>query len=251
VTIPLQTKIIYGPLKSRRFGNSLGINLLPSDQKVCNFDCVYCQYDRSALATHTVFPELNEIEAEASLFMSDAVKQGVTLDWITIAGNGEPTLHPQFEEVVKRLLALRDRLLPGVPVGILSNASTCHRPEIRRTLALLDGRFMKLDAGSPSVFASVNRPSGPERWGGTVAGLRALERTVLQSLFFDGTEHNVEPAQIDDWVDIVGYIRPESVQVYTIDRPTRLHGLQAVPTEKLQRIAAQLTTQTGIPADIY
>ena len=251
MTIPLQKDIIYGPLKSRRFGTSLGVNLLPKNKKICNFNCVYCQYSQSRLTKNAVFPTVQEIEEEMTQFALKAKKQGRAIDWITIAGNGEPTLHPKFPEVVKRLLSVRDAFLPGVPVGILSNSSTCHRLEIRQALARLDGRFMKLDAGSPAVFKNINRPLGFAEWGEVASGLRELKNIVLQSLFFEGDERNIAPSQVGDWINAVGRIQPKSVQIYTIDRPTQLEGLRPVSKDSLQRIASDMTRQTGVPGDVY
>src|SRR3989338_1461915 len=147
MTIPLQSSVVYGPIDSRRFGKSLGINLLPSDQKICSFDCLYCQYGETAINKLGSFPDLGHIheEVQERLIKSKENKEG--LSWIMIAGNGEPTLHPQFHEAVKLLLSLREAYAPAVPIGILSNSSTCHRPDIQDSLLKLDGRFMKLDAG--------------------------------------------------------------------------------------------------------
>ena len=136
------------------------------------------------------------------------------------------------------LLGSRDQWMPDVPVGILSNSSTCHLPSVRAALSRLDGRYMKLDAG--------NLP--PER---VLEGLRSLKNTVLQSLFFDGAVRNTSPSQIGEWIDAVARIRPHSVQVYTIDRPTRREGLCRVPTETLNRIAEDLFTATQVPAETY
>lgn len=251
MTIPLQTEIVYGPLKSRRFGTSLGVNLLLKDKKICNFNCVYCQYGQSRPTKNAAFPTVQDIKAETTLFLNDAKNHNRAIDWIMIAGNGEPTLHPAFPEAVKCLLSLRDELLPGVPVGILSNSSTCCRPEVRLALARLDGRFMKLDAGSPPVFKDVNRPSRATGWDEVVAGLRDLKNIVLQSLFFEGAARNIAPSQVSDWIGAVGHIQPKSVQIYTIDRPTRLEGVRRVSKETLRRIAGELTAQTGVHGDVY
>ena len=185
-----------------------------------------------------MFPTLQEIENETVRFVTKAVKRKQRIDWITIAGNGEPTLHPKFPEVIRRLLSVRDKLLPGVPVGILSNSSTCHRPEIRQALARLDGRFMKLDAGYPAQKKMIE-------------SLRGMKDIVLQSLFFEGHERNTDPAQIRGWIRRVNRIQPKSVQIYTIDRPTRLEGLRRVSKKTLKNIAGQLDRQTGVPGQVY
>lgn len=249
--IPLQSGVVYGPLVSRRFGKSLGVNLLPTDQKVCNFDCVYCQYGESGLNAPAVFPGIDEIEAGLDAYLNSAPDAPSKTDWIMIAGNGEPTLHPRFPEIVGRLISWRDRHLARVPVGILSNASTCHEPEIFEALSKLDGKFMKLDAGDIQAFQEVNKPSGAVRWADTIAGLYRLKNTILQSLFFTGDRQNTSDPLVDGWVNAVGYIRPQSVQIYTLDRPPRQEGLRPAPLETLNRISRRLTAKTGIPGVVF
>ena len=249
--IPLQEGVVYGPLVSRRFGKSLGINLLPSDQKVCNFDCVYCQYGESRLKKPALFPSIGEIETALSVFLNGANALPSEVNWIMIAGNGEPTLHPEFQEVVDCLISWRDQYLSGAPIGILSNSSTCHQPVINGALSRLDGRFMKLDAGDICAFQEINKPSGAVQWTDMIAGLYRLKNTVLQSLFFAGDRQNISKPLVDDWIAAVRYIQPRSVQIYTLDRPPREKGLQPVPKEILDQISQRLTMQTGIEGIVF
>jgi wyosine [tRNA(Phe)-imidazoG37] synthetase (radical SAM superfamily) len=250
MTIPLQRSIVYGPIKSRRFGNSLGINLLPTEEKICTFDCFYCQYGETAKGP-AVFPTLEVIDREIDAVFSDTRDQNMRMDWITIAGNGEPTLHPDFTRVVDRVLQYRDQYLYKVPVGILSNSSTCFRPEIRSALLKLDGRFMKLDAGNLELFNQVNRPVSLEDWNRILRGLRDLKNCVLQSMFIRGRIDNTRPKDVEDWVQRVETIRPQAVQIYTTARSTRDTGILPVPRERLEEIAGALRDQTNIPAEIY
>ena len=173
------------------------------------------------------------------------------MDWITIAGNGEPTMHPQFAKAVDMVIKFRDRYLYKVPVGILSNSSTCYRPEIRAVLLKLDGRFMKLDAGNLEIFNQINRPIPLEGWERMVRGLRDLKSCVLQSMFIMGRVDNTKPKDIDDWIRQVDMIRPEAVQVYTTQRSTRDTCILPAPREKLKEIAARLLQKTKIPAEVY
>lgn len=251
MSIPLQSEIVYGPLQSRRFGTSLGINLLPKDQKICNFNCVYCQYGRSRLTESAVFPTIQEIEAEVASFLNNAKNHNRAIDWIMIAGNGEPTLYPYFSTVVDSLIVLRNRVFPDLPIGILSNSSTCYQPEIQEALSKLDGRFMKLDAGQKSAFLEINSPSGAARWEEIITGLYRLRNLVLQSLFFTGEKQNISDDLVDDWIIAVSYIRPSSVQIYTIDRPPREENLLPVSRKILDSISSRLFEKTGIQGLVF
>jgi len=138
-----------------------------------------------------------------------------------------------------------------VPIGILSNASTCDQPRIRESLLKLDGRFMKLDAGSSATFAALNRPSGSGAWDRIVHGLSQLPRIVLQSMFVTGRVDNTSDKEIEEWIKVVHTIKPEAVQVYTIQRKPEHPDILPVTKEKLQMIACRLTNETHIPAMVY
>ncbi|MBI3315980.1 MAG: radical SAM protein, partial [Candidatus Omnitrophica bacterium] len=195
--IPLQSGVIYGPIESRRFGKSLGVNFLPTDRKVCNFNCVYCQYGFSEPSPQADWPTVDEIYEASEDFFQRAKEDNASFDWVMIAGNGEPTLYPDFLAAVDRLLGLRDEFFPRLPVGILSNASTCHRPAGREGLRKLDGCFMKLDAGDSRIFKRLNQPVGNTSLAFMLEGLRGLEKITLQSLFVMGKVDNTAPAAVE------------------------------------------------------
>ena len=251
MTIPLQSSIIYGPLDSRRFGKSLGINLLPVEGKLCSFDCIYCQYGKTDADASLSFPKAEEIKEAAEVYFQEAVVKNTRIDWIMLSGNGEPTLHPDFHRVILILTELRDSFLPGIPIGILSNSSTCHRTDIRDSLSKLDGRFMKLDAGNTECLKAVNRPLLESYWKEVMGGLYHLPRIVLQSMFVTGVFDNAVDAAVDEWIEVVRYIRPEAVQVYTTERPTAHEGVLPVSIERLEAIANSLTAKTRIAAMVY
>ena len=251
----LQDNLIYGPITSRRFGTSLGINLLPAEVKLCTFDCGYCQYEGGLSARPVAFPDLKQIRSELSGYLSALGRgKGGHIDWIMIAGNGEPTLHPQFPQAVAAVLEARDRWLPAVPVGILSNSSTCARPETRRALALLNDRFMKLDAGSDELFQRINRPSGSQRIGSIVKDLCALAKQceiVIQSMFVEGAVSNTGDEAVSDWIAALRVMMPASVHLYSLDRQPQDPGIRTVPAEKLNAIAARLRAVSEIPTTVY
>ena len=255
--IPLQDAVVYGPIQSRRFGHSLGINVLPLTRKVCSSNCVYCQYGW----TEPARPERGEpveglkralqLLAEIEAAFQRHVELATPVDCLTIAGNGEPTLHPDLEALILGLLRLRDRYFPGVPVGILSDATQLMRPSVRRALVRLELRCMKFDAADETMWRRLNLPLVPVAFDAMVAALADLPDTVLQSMFVQGACDNTEEAHLARWIEAVGRIRPRAVQVYTVDRPTAAEGILPVPREQLQVIADRLTAATGIPADVF
>ena len=250
--ISLQDSIVYGPVRSRRLGNSLGINLLPLSEKLCSSNCVYCQYgwtksEKTAEPIKRAAELLTLIEREFQAFR----EHGTPIDCITLAGNGEPTLHPDLPEVVAGLSRLRDHYFPSAKLGILSDATQIHRPAIRSALQALDVRYMKLDAGDEATWRRINDPLGKADWQTMIDGLMGLPDIVLQSMFVQGSCDNTDAPHIGRWVALVGRIRPASVQVYTVDRAPADAGIAKVPAERLEAIAQQLTAHTGIPAEVF
>ena len=251
-TIPLQDSTVDGPVRSRRLGHSLGINILPVSRKVCSSNCVYCQYGwtlpgRSEEPLKRA-PELLREMDEAFAHHADA---GTPVDCISLAGNGEPTLHPDLEEIVAGLHTLRDRYFPRAAVGILTDATQITRPRVRRALERLDVRYMKFDAADEATWKRINLPLGEVSFQAMVEALKAMPDIMLQSMFIQGSYDNTDEAHLQMWVDAVAAIKPLSVQVYTVDRGTAAPGIREVPRETLQKIADRLTAATGIPADVY
>jgi wyosine [tRNA(Phe)-imidazoG37] synthetase (radical SAM superfamily) len=254
---PLQSGTVYGPIHSRRFGHSLGINPLPVSYKFCDFDCVYCQYGwtprpgSEAKKTNERLKSASVLlsEIETSFLKMQAKKTPV--DVITIAGNGEPTLHPEFLTLARGLKALRDKHFPDVRIGILSDSSQAHRPEIKEALELLDDRCMKLDAGDLETIQEVNRPVGGFDLKRTIDALCALGKITIQALFVEGSYVNTREEQISNWVSAVARVAPASVQVYTVDRPPAASGIQAVPLDRLRTIAAACERKTGIRSEVF
>lgn len=251
--IPLQSGIIYGPIRSRRLGNSLGINPLPTSYKLCSSNCVYCQYGWTTNENPTgeQLPALKEILAAAEASFAQARASGERMDWITLAGNGEPTLHPQLEAMVEELRRLRGTYLPAAKLGILSDSTTVHRAPVRRALEALDERFMKLDVGTPEAFARINQPMGRVDWERMIDGLSTLKEPTLQSMFIAGTVDNTRPEEVEAWIAVVARIRPKAVQVYTIDRPPADSGLRQVTPARLQEIGRLCAARTHIPVQVY
>ncbi len=250
--IPLQDTTVYGPIHSRRLGHSLGINVLPVSRKVCSSNCVYCQYGWTLPGSSTEpLKRAPELLAEVSESFRRYAEQCTPVDCITLAGNGEPTLHPDLVEIVVGLKKLRDTYFPNAKIGILSDATQLSRPSVRRALELLDARYMKFDAADEATWKRINIPLGQTRFASMVEALRSLPDVVLQSIFVQGSYDNTEEPHLANWINGVGSIKPLSVQVYTIDRPTAADGITKVPREQLQAIADRLVATTGISADVF
>ena len=252
-TITLQDSVVYGPIASRRLGQSLGINILPLTHKVCSSNCVYCQYGWTASGGESA--ERLKRSAELLTDIEEAFQRlftaGARVDCITLAGNGEPTLHPDLVEIVLGLKGLRDMYFPGASVGILSDATQITRPQVRHALGLLDARYLKFDAADEATWRRVNKPMGPISFQAMLEALRTVPDIILQSMFIQGSYDNTDVPHVAAWIDAVGSIRPRSVQVYTVDRGTADPGITEVPRKTLQEIADRLTAATGIPTEVF
>ena len=252
--LKLKNGIIYGPVMSRRFGPSLGINLLPESRKACSFDCVYCHcgwteyHSSNASKIARFFPSLMEIESA----VVDAIEleRGAELNALTFSGNGEPTLHPRFAEVVDSVLMIRDRALPGVAVQVLSNSTTLYRRRVVEALGRLDRRVMKLDAGTEELFAAINRPAEGVELENIVDGLSKLEDVTIQTAFMAGSVDNSGDEAVEAWIDKLRRIQPSAVQIYTIDRPPADEDLERVPRQRLESIAEDVR-RAGFEAEVF
>lgn len=216
-------EIVFGPIFSRRLGSSLGVNLLPSKGKLCNFDCVYCEcgWNKDGISDK-VFPCLADIEAALEDKMSKALAAGVPVDSITFSGNGEPTIHPDFPQVIDVTLRLRDKYFPDAKVSVLSNATMISRPSVAEALMRVDNPILKLDAPTDELVCLINKPAGKYSVEDTVEHLKKFEgRFVLQTMFLKSPDFDTtSPEVLGKWMDIVRILKPREIMVYTIDRET-------------------------------
>ena len=252
-TIPLQDGAVYGPIHSRRLGHSLGINILPVSRKVCSSNCVYCQYGWTLPGGDSTerLKRAPQLLAEIEEAFQGYAREGTAVDCITLAGNGEPTLHPDLLDLVIGMKRLRDAYFPRAAVGILTDSTQAARPHVRRALALLDARYMKFDAADEATWKRINQPLGATSFAAMVDALRMLPDIILQSMFVQGAYENTNEPHIQAWIGAVRSIKPRSVQVYTVDRGTAAPGVLEVPRARLQDIADRLTIATGVPADVF
>jgi wyosine [tRNA(Phe)-imidazoG37] synthetase (radical SAM superfamily) len=248
--LALQPDIIYGPINSRRLGRSLGVNLLPTDFKLCSFDCIYCQYGRTKAKTLSPesegFPELD--------IVLKAIETGLLehqIDFLTFSGNGEPTLHPEFPTIVNYARELLKRYHPKAKLALLSNASTLGRSEIREAILRIDVPILHLDAGDPVTLARVNRHAPQVKFEQIVAAMKAIPHVVVQSVLIDGEVSNIRGEPYEAWVSTLAEIKPTKVQIYSTERPVPESGVLCVPPAVLERIAADVQERTGIPMNSY
>ena len=250
--LPLQRSIVYGPVRSRRLGRSLGINLLPASAKACTFDCLYCQYgwtpaEPEAPPARSGLPTVEAVLAAVEDALAALPEPPA---YLTFSGNGEATLHPDFPEIVAGVTALRDRLAPSTRTAILSNSSLLHDPAVREALARLDVRIMKLDAGTEETFRRFNRPFGGTTLASVLAGLASLGGVTVQTLFAEGPAGNAEPGEIRGWIENVVTLRPEAVQLYTLDRGCPCDEIGPVGRRLLETIRDVLIS-AGVAAEAY
>jgi len=249
--------IIFGPVHSRRLGLSLGVNLLPTESKLCSFDCIYCECGWNAEHPGTRrFNARADVRRHLATALQRMTADGAPPDVITFAGNGEPTLHPEFEAIIDDTLALRDALCPTAKVSVLSNATQLHRDDVRRALLRADNNILKLDSAFDATVRRLNNPlNGACTVRGIVEQMKRFEgRMILQTMFLRGVCNgapidNATEEEVAAWLRLVEEIRPRQVMVYSLDRDTPCPTLAKVPREELQAIAARVEA-LGIPCSI-
>lgn len=216
--------IVFGPIFSRRLGSSLGVNILPSKGKLCNFDCVYCEcgWNKDGAVPERRFPVLAEVEAALKDRMSKAAAEGVPVDSITFSGNGEPTMNPDFAAIIDVTLRLRDEYFPDAKVSVLSNATLLGRKDVTQALMRVDNPILKIDASSQELVEKINKPVGTYRLADVIGNLMSFEGNfILQTMFLRSEEFDTASEEaLAAWIDIVRTLRPRQVMVYTIDRET-------------------------------
>lgn len=238
---------IFGPVHSRRLGISLGINLLPADGKWCSFDCIYCEcgLNKDSKAT-AALPTKEAVGEKLMAKLDELKKEGIVPDVLTFAGNGEPTLHPRFPEIAKRVKAVRDRECPQARMSILSNATQVHRPEVRDALMLFDNNIQKLDTVDSAFIRRVDRPQSRYEVEQLVENLCLFRgHVIIQTMFLGGSFEgecvdNTGDEYVEPWLRALERIRPSQVMIYTIDRETPAPELLKATPERLDEIAERV-----------
>jgi wyosine [tRNA(Phe)-imidazoG37] synthetase (radical SAM superfamily) len=244
----LFNEIVYGPVLSRRLGLSLGVNLSPADGKRCTFDCIYCEcglnLDRK---THTSAPSRKAVQVALVGKLTAMAKTGERPDVITFSGNGEPTMHPHFADIIDDTLRVRDEFCPEAKVAVISNSTMIHKDSVVRALCRVDDNLMKLDAGSDALIRLIDQPEIRDFTAAQlIEQLRRFEgRLIIQTMFLHG-EHqglsvdNTGDADVALWIEALKVIRPRCVMIYTINRETPVKTMSATSPETLNAIAAKV-----------
>ena len=250
---------IFGPVHSRRLGVSLGINLMPADGKVCTFDCIYCECGLNGERRPTLpRPTREEVAQNLEEKLGAMAAEGIRPDVLTFAGNGEPTAHPQFPEIIDDTIRLRDQYCPQAKVSVLSNATMTGRQRVHDALMRVDNNIQKLDTVNPEYIRLIDRPVVPGYDPkAVVEQLRRFQgHVIIQTMFMrgafrqaDGTlvsvDNTGEPF-VAPWLEAVKTIAPQQVMIYTIDRETPVGGLEKVSREQLDTIRDRVVA-AGIP----
>ncbi len=250
-------ELIFGPVHSRRLGISLGINLLPTDNKFCNFNCVYCECGWTENnGAKLVLPKRSELKEKLATKLKALQHTPNEPNAITFAGNGEPTTHPEFAEIIQDTIEMRNLYAPKALVSVLSNASMLNKEKVREALVKVDKNIQKLDAGTETMFQRINQPLGNIKLDKIVENLLLIkENLIIQTLFLRGefkgkTIDNTSPVELSEWLKLIKMIRPASVMLYGIDRETPATGLEKISTYELQTIASRVEA-LGIRTEVF
>lgn len=250
--LELQKTIIYGPVYSRRLGSSLGINILPAGEKVCPFNCVYCQYgwtryETDASLRRLFMPSVRDVEKSLSRALKNMPSPP---RYLTFSGNGEASVHPDFSRMVEAVTKIRDRCAPEAKTAVLSNSCLMEKEEARQALLKLDLRIMKLDCGREDVFQRFNQPASGVNLDRITRSLKNLPDITIQTLVAEGPSGNSHPENISAWLDRLEEIKPSGVQVYTLDRGCPDEWLEPASRDHLRNIR-DMVRKRGIPAEAY
>lgn len=244
-------EIIFGPVNSRRLGVSLGVNLLPADGKKCSFDCIYCECGfNKDFATESPLPSAKEVKQAFINKIAYLEKEKIKPQTITFAGNGEPTIHPQFAQIIRDTIDLRNLFFPDAKISVLSNALHIGNKGVFEALKMVDNSILKLDGGITSTIKMIDRPL-PKGYSveKQVELFKRFEGNfILQTMFLRGVHQgnvidNTTNKEIDAWIEVIKATSPREVMIYTIERETPAKGLKKVPLDELQQIAQRVRTE--------
>ena len=236
--------IVYGPIRSRRLGVSLGVNLMPTTAKLCTFDCVYCECGWNQPVSHPQLPTREQVRDALEYQLSTL---DVQPDVITFSGNGEPTLHPDFLGIIQDTCALRDQYCPNAKVSVLSNSTQLGRKDVVEALLLCDNRILKLDSAIDTTMQLIDKPVNQHltvaqivQWLSLFEGNFTLQTCFLRGEYEGRVIDNTTPEELSAWYQIVDILHPKQVMIYVIDRATPLQTLSKVPADVMEAIAAPL-----------
>lgn len=244
----LESRIVYGPIWTRRFGWDIGVNLLPITHKLCTFDCIYCQYGPLSPHGKSCFPSPDQVMSELSAMWESCINTTSENLHLTVAGNGEPTMHPDFPEIVHKIIEWRNSNAPTLRLALLSNGYRIYQTEIREAMMLFDEPIVKLDCAIPDKITSVNHPTFAFQLDRFIEDLKKCNRIIIQTMFIKG--YNDGPHDLREWMEALKRIHPSEVQIYTISR-TPPNPVWPISNRELLAIANVTTNLIGIPVHAY
>jgi wyosine [tRNA(Phe)-imidazoG37] synthetase (radical SAM superfamily) len=244
-------RIVFGPVKSRRLGISLGINLLPVDSKLCNYDCIYCEcgWTNKPKGSKPLLPSRTQAKDALEAKLMEMSAKGELPDMITFAGNGEPTMHPDFEGIIDDTILLRNTHCPAAGIAVLSNATLIHKPSVARALNRVDQNILKLDTVNGKSFMLINKAASGIKLIKIIENLVSFQgKVIIQTLFFRGDQggekiDNSSEEELSGLIDAYKKIRPEKIMIYTFERDTAAAGLQKITSVELKKIAAKIENE--------
>lgn len=237
-------QIIFGPVRSRRLGLSLGVNLLPIDAKICSFDCIYCECGFNTTMREFPMPSRQQVYQILEEKLQEMVVENALPDVITFAGNGEPTLHPDFEGIIDDTIELRNRFCPQAKVSVLSNSTRIHKPQIFRALNKVDNNILKFDTAIDATMQLLDRPVGKHinvAW--MIEHLRQFNgKLIIQTMFLRGEANgkiidNTTDTEISAWLEALQIIQPQQVMIYSLDRESPTKNLEKIEKDEMEKIA--------------
>lgn len=239
----IREETVFGPIRSRRLGNSLGVNLLPRRGKLCNFDCIYCECGLNAEGREDrVLPARAEVRGALEDALSRCLLEGTAIDSITFSGDGEPTLNPDFPGIVDDAISLRDAFFPGTKLSVLSNATTLGNDRVFKALSKIDNPILKLDAPTNPLCRIINRPEGKFSVEEVIENMKRFDGDfILQTIFLKGAGFDpASPQVLGAWMDIVRYLKPRLTMVYTLNRPAPVAGLEKLSEKEMRDMCSPL-----------
>lgn len=240
-------QIIFGPIHSRRLGLSLGVNLLPIDAKICSFNCIYCECGFNTTMHDSPIPTRDQVRETLDAKLQEMVAEGQIPDVITFAGNGEPTLHAEFEGIIDDTIALRNKYCPTAKVSVLSNSTRIHKPHIFAALNKVDNNILKFDSAIDRTMKLMDKPVGKHinvAW--FIEHLKKFEgQLIIQTMFLRGEVQgekldNTTDEEVEAWIQALEQIRPQQVMIYSLDREAPTKNLQKVNVDELNIIAEKV-----------
>ena len=251
-------EMIFGPVRSRRLGVSLGINLLPLHAKFCSYNCIYCEcgWTKNRSGMRIELPQAQDLAVVLKQKLQELSGTDMEPDSITFAGNGEPTMHPEFAEIIDQTISLRNELAPKALVSVLSNGSMLHKSGITEALLKADKVMLKLDGGTEETIRKINMPLKAFRLKEYVKQLKQFNgKLIIQSLFLRGKYNgqevdNTQTAEVDAWLRLLLEVHPMEVMIYAIERETPQEGLEKIPEAELENIAIRVRG-AGLPASVF